>query len=410
MRVIHRLRVLPILTLAVMSVWPAANTLAQTRTAAAPTGGRESWQRIPDIFDAMGIAPGAVVADIGAGDGFFTTRLAKAVGPSGRVYAVDISAPALDRLRTSLSAEGLSNVEVILGAAHDPKLPTGVLDAALVINAYHEMSEHQAMLLAIRRALKPNGRLVIVESAIDAQRGAPRDSQTSHHYLAPHYVQQDVVAAGFLITRVEDPFTQRGGPGREYLMGLTPTPAPVAGQPANTPAAMEAWKKPDDVVAALQLRPGHVVVDLGAGPGMFTRRFARAVGPSGRAIGLDVDSAAIAAMKQDAAALGLTNYEARLVAPDDPAIPAASADVIFLSNTYHHIADRVAYFSRIRSALKANGRLVIVEFTPEAGGTGMPGYADQKTTEAELTAAGYRLMKTHTFLERQFFLEFIVAR
>ena len=138
----------------------------------------------------MGVTTGAVVADVGAGDGFFTTRLSKAVGPSGRVYAVDVSSQALERLKVNVAREGLTNVEPILGAPHDPKLPVGVLDAALIINAYHEMREHQAMLLAIRRALKPSGRLVIVESVVDPQRGAPRESQESRHYLAPHFVSR----------------------------------------------------------------------------------------------------------------------------------------------------------------------------------------------------------------------------
>lgn len=410
---IRRSIVLAVLLLAASAaLWAAVTPADQTRTPTQTTG-RESWQRVPDIFDAMGVAPGAVVADVGAGDGFFTTRLAKAVGPTGRVYAVDISQSALDRLKANISSENLTNVEPTLGAPDDPKLPAGVLDGALIVNAYHEMREHQAMLLAIRRALKPTGRLVIVEGIIDAQRGAPRASQESRHYLAPHYLQQDVIASGFLITRVEDPFTKRMGPSSEYLVVLTPTPAPIAGEPEPPhvhSAAVEAWKKPDEVVAAMQLRPGQVVVDLGAGHGIFTRRFARAVGPGGRAVGLDVDASAIAAMKQDAVTQRLTNYEARLVAPNDPAIPAASADVIFLSNTYHHIDNRVAYFSNVRSALKPGGRLVIVDFTAAGGGSDMPGHADAKQTEAELTSAGYRLVKTHSFLERQFFLEFVVAR
>ena len=113
-------------------------------------------------------------------------------------------------------------------------------------------------------------------------------------------------------------------------------------------------------------------------------------------------------MRQDAATLNLVNYEARIVTPADPAIPPLSADVIFLSNTYHHIDDRVAYFSRLRTALKPGGRLVIIDFTTTGGGAGMPGHADAAQTEAELGQAGFRLAKTHSFLERQFFLEFVV--
>lgn len=404
---------LVVTALLIATVLTGAASPAMAQTSASRDTQREGWQRIPDIFAAMGIAPGAVVADVGAGDGYFTVRLAKAVGPAGRVYAVDVAAATVDRLRGRMTAEGFSTVDVILGTAADPKLPDGSLDAALIINAYHEMREHQAMLAALRRALKPTGRLVIVEPIAEALRGAPRASQESRHQIAPQYVEQDAIAAGFLIAKIEDPFTTRGGHEQEYLLTLTPTPPPSAAPPAplHDRVVDDAWRKPDEVVAALQLRPGQVIVDLGAGSGVFTRRFARVVGPAGRAIGLDVNAAAVEAMRKDATDLGLANYDARVVGASDPAIPPGSADVIFLSNAYHHIEDRAAYFGRLRAALKPGGRLVIVDFTPDAlGSSGLPGHADRVQAEAELTRAGYRLQRAHTFLERQFFLEFIVER
>ena len=384
---------------------------AQNRTPAAAMSPRENWQRVPEIFAAMGVAEGAIVADVGAGDGFFTTRLGKAVGPSGKVYAVDVAANALARLRTQVAAEGLNNVETILGTADDPKLPAGVLDAALIVNAYHEMREHQAMLEAIRRALKPTGRLVILDAVMPAARGWPRASQENRHQLAPHFVQQDGLAAGFAITRVENPFTNRGGNTSEYMIVFEP--APVAGTaPADPPhvhatASDDLSRQPDDVVAALKLQPGQTIVDIGAGSGLFTRRFARAVGPTGRAIGLDVEPAIIDGLKRDAASLGLTNYDARLVATNDPAIPRSSADVVFLSNTYHHIQNRVPYFTKVRESLKPGGRLVIVDFPPGAMGGEMPDHPDRQRVEQELTATGFRLVTQHDFLARQFFLEFV---
>lgn len=366
---------------------------------------RESWQRVPDVIAALGVGPGSRVADVGAGDGFFTTRLAKAVGADGRVYAVDISKNALDRLARRVADAGLTNVDAILGTPSDPRLTAGTLDAALIVNAYHEMREHQAMLAAIKAALKPGGRLVIVESVITAQRNVAREVQENRHQLAPHFVQQDALQAGFAIVRFEEQFTRAGTMAPEYLVVLTPIGATVDAppEPVHDHAADDAWRKPDEVVAALQLRAGMTVVDLGAGSGVFTRRFARAIGPAGRAIALDISPGAIDALKQDAASLGLGNYEARLVKADDPAIPVASADVIFLSNTYHHIENRVAYFTRLRSSLKPGGRLVIVDFTAGQMAMDIP---DRQQVERELSAAGYRLMQAHDFLARQFFLEF----
>jgi ubiquinone/menaquinone biosynthesis C-methylase UbiE/rhodanese-related sulfurtransferase len=386
---------------------PAANPSAPSAAAPAQDGGRDAWQRVPDIITALGIAAGSRVADVGAGDGYFTTRLAAAVGTEGRVYAVDVSKNALDRLGKRVSAAGLGNVELILGTTSDPHLPAGTLDAALIVNAYHEMREHQSMLAGIKRALKPGGRLVILESVAVTQRNIPRDAQESRHQLAAHYLQQDALQAGFQVARFEDPFTRPHTRAPEYLLVLTPIAATVDAppEPAHDHAADETWRKPDEVVAALQLRSGMTVVDLGAGSGVFTRRFARAIGPTGRAIGLDVDPNAVAAMTKDAASAGLANYEARLVKPEDPAIPAASADVVFVSNAYHHLDDRVAYFTRLRPSLKPGGRLVIVDFAP--GQMGDMVHPDRPQVERELHAAGYRLVRAHEFLPRQFFLEFV---
>jgi predicted methyltransferase len=168
-------------------------------------------------------------------------------------------------------------------------------------------------------------------------------------------------------------------------------------------------RRPDEVVAALNLAAGQTVVDLGAGTGIFTRRFARTVGPTGLALALEIEPATVAALERDAASLGLENYQARLVTETDAGLAPASADVVFLSNTYHHIGDRVPYFTRLRAALKPGGRLVIVDFPPGANGGEMPDHPDRDRVVAELGRAGYRLLREHVLLPRQFFLEFTVA-
>jgi predicted methyltransferase len=217
-----------------------------------------------------------------------------------------------------------------------------------------------------------------------------------------------VVVAAFIVCAPGS----AGGQGQRSAGGQEPRSAGgegqrSAGEQRSAPRSNESARKPDEVVAALQLQAGQVVVDIGAGRGLFTRRFARAVGATGRAIAVDIDPKAIENLTRDAEALkaseGLTNYEVRKVAPDDPAIPAASADVIFLSNTYHHISDRVAYFTKVRAALKPGGRLVIVDFSSGGRGGDHP-----KQVETELGEAGYKLVQTHTFLlPGQFFLEFV---
>jgi ubiquinone/menaquinone biosynthesis C-methylase UbiE len=171
---------------------------------------REAWQKVPEIFNAMGVVPGAVVADVGAGDGFLTARLARAVGPDGRVFAVDVEDRAIERLRGRVEREALTNVTVIKGDPGDPRLAAASLDAAVIVNAYHEMTEHQAMLRQLRAALKPGGRLVIVEPLSDKYRSAQRDQQTKAHEIAARFVEQEAREAGFRIQSLQDPFTLRG--------------------------------------------------------------------------------------------------------------------------------------------------------------------------------------------------------
>lgn len=187
---------------------------------------REEQQRVVDVFKALGIRPGASVADIGAGQGFYTVRLSKAVGDTGKVYAVDVSDSALRSLRGRVADEGLGNVEVIEGAVDDPRLAKGSLDAALIVNAYHEMTEHQKMLSQIRAALKPGGRLVILEPISASLRERDRAEQTRQHEIAPALVQQEAKSAGFSVVELVDPFANHHGhSGSEYLLVLTPDPA-----------------------------------------------------------------------------------------------------------------------------------------------------------------------------------------
>lgn len=182
---------------------------------------REQWQKVDVIFAEMGVRAGAIVADVGAGDGFFTSRLARAVGASGRVFAVEIDDAVMDRLRKRLQEDDLDNVTIVKGAVDDPKLPEATLDAALIVNAYHEMEQHQSILAALRRALKPDGRLVIVEPVTPSRRGRPRADEARNHEIDPEYVLQDARAAGFAVVSLKDPFTRRDG-DIEWLIALQP--------------------------------------------------------------------------------------------------------------------------------------------------------------------------------------------
>ena len=124
---------------------------------------RETEERPDTVLRLLNLKPGDTVADIGAGSGYFTRRLARAVGPRGRVFAVDIQLQMLTELTNRLTRAGITNVSPILGADRDPRLPPASIDLALLVDVYHELEYPFEMLVAISRSLKPGGRVVLVE-------------------------------------------------------------------------------------------------------------------------------------------------------------------------------------------------------------------------------------------------------
>ena len=124
---------------------------------------REAWQKPDQVMDALHVADGTTVADLGAGGGWFTTRLARRVGPNGRVYAVDVQRLMKEAIERRVQREGLGNVVTILGDEKDPGLPQNSVDAVLIVDAFHEMSDPIAVLRNVARALKQHGRIGIID-------------------------------------------------------------------------------------------------------------------------------------------------------------------------------------------------------------------------------------------------------
>jgi predicted methyltransferase len=182
---------------------------------------RESWQHVPEVFKALGVGEGSAVADVGAGSGFFTVRLSKLVGEKGRVLAVDVDKGVVHNLQTRVESESLSNVEVIQGVPDDPKLPEGALDAVLIVNAYHEMKAHQSMLDHLKRALKPGGRLVLVEPNHPSEHGKTREELALDHLIDPDSVRQDLKEAGFEVIDFKEQFAKQNNLRIEFLMVAT---------------------------------------------------------------------------------------------------------------------------------------------------------------------------------------------
>jgi predicted methyltransferase len=158
----------------------------------------------------MGVHEGSVVADVGAGEGFLTVRLAPLVGRTGKVYAVDSKEPVVTKLRQRVRDAQMTNVEVIAGADDDPHLPPE-LDAVVILNAYHEMDRGVAILRRIRDALKAGAPIVLCEP-VPAVAGQTRAEQWEDHVLYPDIIVDDLKQAGFQVVDRQDMFaTNLGG-------------------------------------------------------------------------------------------------------------------------------------------------------------------------------------------------------
>lgn len=156
-------------------------------------------EEAPDAaLDAVGIPKGAAVADIGAGVGYFTWRLAERVGPRGKVYAVDIQPAMLQQLKRNMAERKLANYVAVLGTGNDPGLPAAAVDLALMVDVYHELSHPGRMLAGIRSALKPDGRLVLLEY----RKEDPKVPIRPEHKMSVTEVKAEIEPAGFRLDKV----------------------------------------------------------------------------------------------------------------------------------------------------------------------------------------------------------------
>jgi ubiquinone/menaquinone biosynthesis C-methylase UbiE len=172
-------------------------------------------EEAPDVaLDLLAIPKGASVADIGAGSGYMTVRLARRVGPEGRVYANDLQPQMLELLRRRLEREQIKNVTVVQGAVDDPKLPPASVDLELLVDVYHELSQPQAMLRRLREALKPGGRLVLLEY----RKEDPAIPIRLEHKMTVAEARMEVEAEGFRLSKIDQSLP------RQHILVFTVVP------------------------------------------------------------------------------------------------------------------------------------------------------------------------------------------
>jgi ubiquinone/menaquinone biosynthesis C-methylase UbiE len=192
---------------------------------------RAEWQHPDEVMDQLGIADASVVADIGAGAGWFTIRLARRVGPNGTVYAEDVQQEMLTAISRRAAAETLTNVKTILGKESDPGLPPGI-DAVLMVGAYHEVKDRVTLLRNIARALRPGGRLGVIDFKLEGSGPGPDPEER----VSPETVVNDAKAAGLRLLRQETFL-----PYQYLLIFDSLTPSTAARKTARRPGALR-WQ------------------------------------------------------------------------------------------------------------------------------------------------------------------------
>jgi len=155
---------------------------------------RDEWQRHDKIMDVLGIGEASVVADLGAGSGWFTIKLAGRVGPNGMVYAEDVQRQMIQAIKIRVDRLGLKNVTTVLGTSTDPRLPAPI-DAVLIVDAYHEMEQPVMLLRNLATSLRPEGRIGIVDFTKDG--GGPGPAMEER--VDPEAVIRDAQQAGLVL-------------------------------------------------------------------------------------------------------------------------------------------------------------------------------------------------------------------
>jgi ubiquinone/menaquinone biosynthesis C-methylase UbiE len=175
---------------------------------------RDNEERPDLLIEALDLRPGMVVADVGAGNGFHALRMAERIGPQGRVLAVEIQQEMIDELETRAREAGVENVETILGAVDDPRLPDGGVDLVLMVDVYHELSHPEEVLAAVRRSLKPGGRMVLVEFRAED----PEVPIKPEHKMSKRQIMKEIPPNGFNLVEEYDELPW------QHVMFFTPTP------------------------------------------------------------------------------------------------------------------------------------------------------------------------------------------
>jgi cyclopropane fatty-acyl-phospholipid synthase-like methyltransferase len=365
---------------------------------------RDQWQQPEKLLDALAFPDNALVADIGAGTGYFSSRLAKRL-PNGKVYAADVEEDMVRYLGERAQRENLNNLVAIQASPQSPMLPEPV-DLILLVDAYHHIGHRQDYFKQLQSSLKANGRLVIVDFKAAGQGTPPKE-----HLVLLDQTRDELQQAGYSLSTTLDFLpkqyvaifqkaenTMAGGQGMPQHKHFAD--AEHYAQRFESPER-EVWQKPEQVLDTLNLPLDARVADIGAGTGYFSARLAARL-PQGKVYASDSEPNMVRYLTERANREQLTNLTAVQASSQSPNLPEP-VDFMLFVNAYHLINDRGAYFSQLQTSLKPNGKLVIVDWRMDSPDTPpkmrLVAFEDAKN---ELEAAGFSLIATHDFLPRQY--------
>jgi ubiquinone/menaquinone biosynthesis C-methylase UbiE len=382
---------------------------------------RDTWQKPEEVMKHLQLRAGDVVADIGAGTGYFTRRFATAVGPQGKAIGLDIETTMVTHINNEAKKHGVANLTARQVPPNDPQLAPQSVDVVFICDTYHHMQDRVAYARLLATALKPGGRIVIIDFyKRELPIGPPVEWK-----LTPEAVTEEFRQAGFQPLRAVDflpyqyflEFTQASSSNARVTPGINHAfldPAlDVQRWTANFEGeSREIFAQRRAITEALQLKPGMAVADIGAGTGVFLELFAQAIGPQGKLYATDIAPKFIDHLRHRATTAGLTQVSAILGHEQRVPLSESTIDLAFVCDTYHHFEYPQEMLTSIHRALRPGGTLVVIDFEriPEQSRPWVLEHlrADKATFTKEIVAAGFRLAEEVTMpgFKENYFLRF----
>ena len=380
---------------------------------------RNAWQKPDQVLDVLNLASNSSIADIGAGTGYFSTRLAKRL-PKGKVFAVDIEPNMVAYLAERAKRDKLSNIQAVQGVVDSANLPEAV-DTALFVNAYHLIGNRVEYFKNFQKSLNPDGRLVIVDWKMNV-----KDTPPKMRLLPFTTALKELTEAGYELVELRDflprqyiaIYRKSTNPvGLQINMGSHSSMMHGDGGFHHSFKDAEKWAKqfddperdnwqwPVKVLETLNLDDDAVVADIGAGTGYFTSKLAAHL-TDGKVIAVDAEPDMVRYLQGRITKENLKNVQVVLGGGDTPYLPE-QVDLVLLVDVYHHIGNRVDYFKHLANSLKKGGRIAVIDFREAGPGTPPAEHIVKfEQTQDELKSAGYRLLERHEFLPKQYLAVF----